>query len=490
MKTKQNSLKKNSIYTFINNFMGLIMPIITFPYASRILLPEGLGKVNFSHSIVSYFAMIGGLGISSYAIREAAKIRDNKKEFSKFAKEIFIINMTATIVAYLLLTISLLFIPKLSNYITLIIICSVTIMLTTLGLPWIFSALEEFKFITIRTSIFQIISLVFLFTFVKTKDDIIPYTIFGIISSTGSNICNFFYASKFINWNQKTTLEIKKHLKPVFTLFAMTIAQSIYLILDSSILGFISGDKAVGFYHAATKINKMIITIISSLGTVLIPRLSYYLENDKEKYYTLLNKSFNMISMLSIPITAGFFLLSKPIMLLFCGENYIEAIEPMNIITPIIYIISISSFLCGQILLSHRKDLYSLISISCGALLNLILNLILIPYLSYNGAAIATVIAETIIMIIAFIFSSKLIPQIYKLFKFYYQYIIATLIMSIIVYILNKSFSISIINLFLQILIGMIIYYVILLIFRNPILIQYSKFYISKLFHKKGNKEE
>ena len=186
----EKSLKKNAIYSFIKAFMNLAFPVITFPYASRILLPEGIGKVNFANSIVSYFIIIAGLGIGTYAIREAAKVRNDKTRLTKFSKEILSINLISTAIAYILFFIAFIFIPKLNPYRTMLLICSTKILFTTLGMDWFFAAIEDFKYITLRSVFFQAISLFFLFIFVRTKDDILRYTAFGIISSVGSNICN------------------------------------------------------------------------------------------------------------------------------------------------------------------------------------------------------------------------------------------------------------------------------------------------------------
>lgn len=455
--------------------MSLVMPVITFPYASRILMPEGIGKVNFSHSIVSYFSMIAGLGISSYAIREGAKIRDDKSQFSKFAKEMWLINITSTVVAYVLLIVALLVVSNLKPYFTLILICSVTIMLSTMGLPWIYAAKEEFKYITLRTCFFQVISLIYLFVFVRTSGDIVQYTIFGIISSVGSNICNFFYSQKFIDWRGHYDIEIKKHLKPIFTLFGMTVAQSIYLVLDTSILGVISGDEAVGYYHAATKLNKMVMGVITAINSIMVPRLSYYLEKDRTKYNELLEKNINFLLIMCVPITVGFYLLSKDIMIVFCGQRYLSAITPMNILTPIITLISFSSFICHQVFVPNRQDKYCLYSVIVGAIINLTLNLILIPKFSYNGAAIATLVAEMSVTTICFIYCCKTVEGYLKYFKYIYQYLLSACVMGFVLFCLGCMIKNTFLRMVLSVVAGMLVYGVILIIMKNNFMIDTLK---------------
>ena len=291
----EKSLKKNAFYSFLKAFMTLIFPIITFPYASRILTPEGIGKVYFANSIVSYFVMFGSLGIGTYAVREASKVRDNKIELIKFFKEILLINLISSIISYCTFFILLIFVPKFNQYTLLLLISSIRILFTTLGLDWFYSALEEFKYITIRSIFFQIISLLVLFIFVKTKEDILWYVIFGLISSVGSNICNFFYCRKFLNLQIKVDLNLKKHIKPIFIFFGMTVATSIYTMLDTSMLGFLSSDIEVGYYSAATKINHMVLSLIVAITGVLLPRFSIYIKNeDYLNFQNLFNKSFSI----------------------------------------------------------------------------------------------------------------------------------------------------------------------------------------------------
>ena len=194
-KLNNKSVKVNTILSLIQKIMNLCMPLITFPYASRILLPEGIGKVNFSHSITGYFSILAGLGISSYAIRECSKIRDDINKFSKMVKELFLINIFSMICSFLLLFLTLFFFDSLQPYILLTVICSSSIFFETIGLSWVYSSHEDFKFVTLTTIFFQILSLIYLFLFVKSSSDIIEYTIFGVIAT------NFTIFVCFLDYN-------------------------------------------------------------------------------------------------------------------------------------------------------------------------------------------------------------------------------------------------------------------------------------------------
>ena len=478
------SLKSNVILNYINTITSIIFPVITFPYASRILLPEGIGKVNFANSVVSYFIIIAGLGIGTYATREASKVRDDKTQLTKFSKEIFSINLISTAIAYILFFIAFIFIPKLNPYRTMLLICSTKILFTTLGMDWFYSALEDFKYITLRSVFFQAISLVFLFIFVRTKDDILWYTTFGIISSVGSNICNLFYCTKFINLRLKIKLELKKHIKPIFTFFGMTLATSIYTMLDTTMLGFLSTNTEVGYYSAATKISHMVLSLITAITTVLLPRMSLYInKNDMNSFKTLTNKTVSIITLLSIPITAGLFLLAKPITLLFSGNEYIPAIIPMQVMTPIVFIISIASITGTRMLPAMNKEKIALISYIFGATANIICNAIFIPIYGALGASIGTLIAESIVTIIQVIYLHQYIFTKDNFISLIHSFF-ATVLMGILIIFILKYIN----NIILQILIastsGILFYPLCLSILKNKYFIEYFKLFTNQLRKK------
>ena len=480
----EKSLKKNAFYSFLKAFMTLIFPIITFPYASRILTPEGIGKINFANSIVSFFVMFGSLGIGTYAVREASKVRDNKIELIKFFKEILLINLISSIISYCTFFILLIFVPKFNQYTLLLLISSIRILFTTLGLDWFYSALEEFKYITIRSVFFQIISLLVLFIFVKTKEDILWYVIFGLISSVGSNICNFFYCRKFLNLQTKVDLNLKKHIKPIFIFFGMTVATSIYTILDTSMLGFLSSDIEVGYYSAATKINHMVLSLIVAITGVLLPRFSIYIKNeDYLNFQNLFNKSFSIITLLSIPMSAGLFLLAEPVTLLFSGKEYIFSVKSMQIMTPIIYIISIASITGSKILPALNKEKISLISYIIGACSNLILIFILIPIFGSIGAAIGTLCAETFVTGFQVIYLRKYIINKNNLITLL-QTLISTFFMSVSVILICHLFKNILLKIFLSIFIGIILYIICLCLLKNKYFMEYFNLFKSKIYKK------
>lgn len=459
--------------------MLFLFPLITFPYSSRVLLPAGIGRVNFAQSIISYFVMIASLGISAYGVREAAKIRDDKKKLSKFVKEIWNINLFSTIFAYILLAVALLFLPRLSEYRSVLCICSAAILFGTLGVEWLYSALEEYRYITIRSIIFNGISVILLFTFVKTSADYLQYSAISVISTAGSNICNFIQSRKYVDWKVHEKLSYRSHLKPILILFSMTLAVNVYTALDSTMLGFITGDKDVGLYTAATKINKMVLSLIISLSAVLLPRLSYYAEkNNATQFDILFEKAINLVLMISIPAVCGLCILCKPILLIFSGTAYLEAVPAMQIMNPIIIAIALSNMFGMQLFMPLRKEILTMYSVIGGAIINFIFNLLLIPKYGVFGAGVSTVIAEVTVTIIQIILARKYI-DITKCFHNSWQYVLSALVMTIVIYYIGEFVTNNILKILFCTVSGFILYGGTLLLLKNKFLIYCLNIFVS-----------
>lgn len=482
---KQKSLKKNAVYTFLRAFSNLAFPLITFPYASRILDPDGIGKINFSNSIVAFFITLALLGTNSYASREAAKIRDDKFLLTKFSKEILVINICSTVFSYLIFFVLLFTVPKFSSYVTIMLICSSKIFFTIFGMEWLYTATEEFKYITIRSFIFQIISLIFLFLFVHKKSDLYLYALFCVISAVGSNICNFINSRHYIDFSQKCNLEIKKHLKYIFVFFGMTLVTNVYTVLDTTMLGFLTDDVQVGYYSAATKIVKMVIGILTAVSGILLPRLSYYAEEkDRNTFNTLLCKSAVIFWMLCIPMTVGLYLLSEPLLLLFSGGKFLQALQPMYIITPIVFSISTASFIgCG--ISALRKEKISLISVCVGAVLNTTVNFILIPKFGASGAACGTIAAESAVMLVQLIYMRKYFFK-KKILKNLMHITLATAIMGLCVLYLKSLFVNPLQKIMIGFFSGITVYALILFLLHNEYFCEYIKKIFSRINRRKN----
>ena len=329
----KKSLGINALLNGLRSALNLIFPLITFPYVSRILSVDGMGIYNFSNTYVSYFVLIAELGIATYAVREGAKYRDNKEKIELFSNQIFTINIISTVVAYILLLISLLVFKNLNKYISCILIFGLQIIFTTIGTEWIYTIYEDYAYITIRSIIFKILSVILLFIFVRNTNDYLWYATITVLSGVGSNVFNFIHAKSFCNIKIVKHVKWKYHLKPILIIFASTVAVTVYVSSDTIILGLLKNDYAVGIYGVAVKIYTMVSGLISGLLVVTIPRLAMLIGRRRVKEYIhILQEVLNTLSVLGLPAAVGLVMLSKEVILIIAGPKYLSGTLSLQII--------------------------------------------------------------------------------------------------------------------------------------------------------------
>lgn len=423
----KKSIPRNLVFNFLKTFSSLVFPVITFTYAARVLGDAGIGRASFAKSVITYFTMLAMLGMNSYGTREAAKLRDDREKLSKFVCEMLMINGCTTFIAYVLLFAAMRAVPKFHGYEDLLLVCSLAILMQGMGMEWLYQALEEYQYIAVRTVAFQFIALGALFVFVRQRDDVIAYAAVTVFASSGSYVLNFINARKFVYFRKLSDFHIREHLRPLLWLFAVAVSIELYTVLDSTMLGFIKGDASVGRYTAAVKVNKMVNTLIGVLGIVLIPRLSYYIgRGECDRVNTLVRKAYNFVFLLSVPASVGLFLLSDEIILLFSGSGFASAGFTMRILTPIVMIIPFSFTTNQHILVPMGEEKRILVSTTVGAAVNLLCNSLLIPRFAENGAAAATVIAESMVALVCFLNIRRFV-DIRQIFGVYWQYWAAVL---------------------------------------------------------------
>lgn len=292
------SLKLNMFVNLIKTVFTTLFPLISFKYVSSVLGKSGIGIINFSNSIVQYFSIIAALGLSTYAIRECSKVRDNQKQLNTLSCELFTINVVSTIISYISLIIVILVIPKIYAYRIVIFIFSISIFCTTLGVEWVNIVEEDFWYITVRTIVLQVVSLLLTFVFVKNTDDYIIYAIITTLTTFFTSVLNWFYCKRYVKLKIVFTRKLVKHIKPIFIIFSMNVAITIYVTSDITILGFLKGDSEVGAYTVATKIYSSLKVILASVVSATIPRLSYVIEKDREEYLRRLKDVISIVLLL------------------------------------------------------------------------------------------------------------------------------------------------------------------------------------------------
>lgn len=399
MEKKITSIKKNVLYNIILRVSGLIFPILTLPYVYRVLNVTDVGSIEFSISFVQYFIILSQLGIPIYAIRECSKHRGDINKFIKTAQEIIFINILTSLFSFALLLVIIFNINRLNQYRDLLLIFGLNIFFINMGLEWFFQALEEYRFITFRSVFVKIVSIIMIFLVVKSPSDYLFYGSILVFSNLINGIINIHSAIvRFKIHKIKSNYNFKRHIKTIIVLSAISLSIVVYTNLDKTMLGLLSGNESVGLYAVSYKIVSVILSIITALGMVLLPRLSYYIsEKEEDKAKEILSKAFKNVFFFSIPAAFGVFAIANSIIYIMSGDQYVLATSTLQILSPIIVINGLAN-ISGIALYSMGKEKVTLISTMIGAIVNVILNLILIPIISFNGAAIATLIAELFVL--------------------------------------------------------------------------------------------
>lgn len=393
---KQKSLGVNAILNGIKQCCSIIFPLITFPYISRVLGSDGYGKYSFSYSVTNYFILLAALGIYTYAIREGAKIREDKKKLDKFCSQVFSINVCSAVISLLLLSMIAILLPKFSGYKAYIFIQSTAIIMAVIGTDWVNGIFEDYFYITVRYIAVQCVCLIAMFVFVREPGDVIPYCIISVLATNGGNLINVFYVRKYAKIRFTFDMDLKRHLMPLLILFVNSIAISIYVNSDITMLGFFESDTQVGVYSFASKIYNLLKQLINAVIVVSVPRISYIINNRPEEYKMFLNRIFSGLNIVLLPIVVGMFFMSDSMILIAGGEQYISGDTSLKILSVATLFAIYASLFTNCVLIVNRQEKFCLKATIVSAIVNVGLNFILMPSLGMIGAAITTVTAELI----------------------------------------------------------------------------------------------
>ena len=468
------SVKVNYILNLINTGTQMLFPLITFPYVCRVIEADGIGQINFFESIISYISLFTCLGIPMYAIREIARDRSDVVQMNRTAMEILLLHSMLTLVGYAIVAILCLTVPQIQVNIPLFLILSLTIFFTAIGCEWFYQGIEDFKYITIRGLIIKTVSVVLLFIFVKSKTDLLYYGCYTVFGVLGGNIFNFFRLRKYIHRENIifSELHIKRHVKPVLKVFSFSVVTSIYLQLNTVLLGFLKNALAVGYFAAATKVMQMLLTMSACLGSVMMPRASHLIaENKEDEFNRLIQKSYDFTLAIALPMTIGLIFCAPSLITALCGVKFEHSILPSQIIAPIILMVAISNVFGIQVLFPKGK--INIVTLCCGigAVADLILNLCLIPFFSYIGTSIAYLGAEVATTVSMYFIGRRYIPIIYFK-KSHLTYALGCIVMAFALYGLSLLQLPTLTILLLQGCCGVLAYFIILCICKDEMLVQ------------------
>lgn len=399
------SIKRNYLMNVILSMSSLIVPLITMPYVTRVLGPTGYGKASFAVSVVSYFLLFSQLGIPTYGVRTCASLRDNKELLTKTVRELLYFSLITTAVTYGILLVSITSVPRLRNDADLILISSIALLLNAIGMEWLYRALEQYTYITVRSIFFKIVAVLVLFLTVRSKNDVNWYCVVVVVSMYLSYILNYLHSFSIVDYGIKTTIEIKKHIKPVLIFFLMSCATTVYTHLDTVMLGFMASDSEVAFYTVSVRVKSILVSIITALSAVLLPRAAYLVNNDKkEEFLHLSRKSLSYVLWAAIPLSTFFIFFASDGVQLISGKAFSAAVPAMQVIMPTLIFIGITNVIGLQVLVPLGKENAVLISEIGGAVTDFILNIVFIPVFGAVGAAIGTLFAELVVLLIQLIY--------------------------------------------------------------------------------------
>lgn len=479
---KKQKMSWNMMLNMMRVLLSIIFPLITFPYISRVLDVDNIGKISFAKSLVSYFSLIAAFGISSYAIREGAGCRNNKHDFEKFANEIFTLNIiTSAIACILLVGITLIF-PQLHSYKNLIFLEGMVVVFAPLAVDWINNIYEDFLYITIRSILVQIISIVLMFAFVKQQQDYYKYAAISVFSACAANIINYFYVKKYVKLKIRIGKNIIRHFKVTVVFFVNSIASTIYLNSDTTLIGLMCNDTAVGLYSTATKIYSIVKQLINAFAAVTIPRLSYLYKNETQKFYGLVENLINGIIIFSFPAAFGMIIISSDLIKLIAGVNFLGARIALSILSLAIPFAALAYIVANGILIAVKREKSVLLGTMVSAIVNILLNFIIIPIFKQNGAAFTTLIAEVVMLSISCVAARDILRNV-KVKKNIIQCGLATILMcllALVIYNFN-SINISVVNILIYIIPCASLYFFVLLVMGNDVIRKLCKSIFNKI---------
>ena len=395
-----HSVKFNAVMNTLLTASSMLVNVITVPYVTRVLSVEGYGDVMFAQNVSQWLSAMCLIGVPTYGLRECARVRDDPREMARVVRELLVIITIFTAVVLAGFGVSILIVPRFRQIAALMWVFLVSTLLLSYGVEWFFQAIEQYKYITIRSMVFKMLSLVAMLVFVRGEDDYLAYGVILALVVCGNNVLNLARMLRMVSFSGLGPMCIGRHLKPLASYAALSIASSVYLAFDSILLGMLSPSNVqVGLYQLASKLKGICFSVINAIIGVLIPRLSYYAKNDPEKYGALLRRGWGFLLNLCLGIALYLLVYAYPLVVLISSEKYADAVLPVRIIG-LVNLLSCMSYFFGLCILSPLDQESKLARANLtGAPISLVCNLLLDGTFGATGAAISVCLAELVIFL-------------------------------------------------------------------------------------------
>ena len=397
---------KNYLYNLSYQILTIILPIITVPYVTRIFTSEDLGNYGFYNSIVSYFSLFAMLGIGVYGTKQIAAASDVSSTFWN----IYVIQLIASILAMAVYIIAIFSIPQMGGIIPLIV--GITLFAKMIDISWLFSGKEDFKKITIRNIVVRLIGVISIFTFVKSSDDLYLYVFLIVIFDFLGQLVMWVPAREFIKRPSFNTNTIKKNLHPIVLLFLPQVAISLYAILDRTLLGLLGSYSDVGVYEQGQKLTSILLTVVSSLGAVMLPRVANLLsERRDQEAQNMVKFSFILYNLIIFPMMFGLVAVNEVFVKLFLGQNFQDVKYVLYVLVFNIMFVGWTNILGFQVLVVRNKNKEFMLSTTIPAFVSVAVNIAVIPFFGYIGASITSVVVEILVFAIQWYYSRNIINK-------------------------------------------------------------------------------
>ena len=397
---------KNYLYNLSYQILTIILPIITVPYVTRIFTSDDLGNYGFYNSIVSYFSLFAMLGIGIYGTKQIAAASDVSSTFWN----IYVIQLIASLLALSVYLIAFFSIPQMGGVIPLIL--GIVLFAKMIDISWLFSGKEDFKKITIRNIVVRLIGVISIFTFVKSSDDLYLYVFLIVIFDFLGQFVMWVPARKFIKRPSFNTNTIKKNLHPIVLLFLPQVAISLYAILDRTLLGLLGSYSDVGVYEQGQKLTSILLTVVSSLGAVMLPRVANLLsERRDQEAQNMVKFSFILYNLIIFPMMFGLVAINEVFVKLFLGQNFQDVKYVLYVLVFNIMFVGWTNILGFQVLVVRNKNKEFMLSTTIPAFVCVAVNIAVIPFFGYIGASITSVVVEILVFAIQWYYSRNIINK-------------------------------------------------------------------------------
>lgn len=408
------SLTKNSLFNAFYQMLNMIFPLISSMYVARTLMPEGVGRVAYAQNIASYFVTAAALGIPTVGLRAISNARDDRQKLDKTFSELVILNAGSTFLSLTFYLILVFCNPAFRVDLQLYYAAGLCILFNFINIDWLYKGHEEYVYIVIRSIVVKILSLIALFLFVRTKSDYIKYAYITSFAICGNYLFNVTRAGKYTSL-QLHDLDLKQHIKPILLFAGALFFNAIYTKVDTTMLGIMIGDENVGYYSYAHKVLQIGVSFCAAVTSAFLPRLSYYFQNDKEQFYALVAKGIRIIAFLSIPAATGLFIMAPEAIVLLFGDTFLPSAQTLRVFSVLIVVFAFGNLMCYQMMICSGNEKTHVVVLACAAGINVILNLVLIPRLKHDGAAIASVATEVFINVVECVYFTRLLNIKYDL---------------------------------------------------------------------------